>query len=220
MRGYPPFVKVSPVITAVRDRPYPELHDNSEIRILILGGSQGASILSEVIPEAVGRLGEDLRARLVITQQCRAEDLDAVRDIYQRLAVKADLESFFDDIPDRLAKAHLLVSRAGASSVSEAMIVGRPAILIPYPHAVDDHQTFNAHALDEAGGGWLMAQQTFTPEGLAERLQSLFSMPKMLTRAAHCARAAGHPDAAVRLADAVCDLIGSNGENDNDRRAA
>ena len=125
--------------------------------------------------------------------------------------------TFFDDIPERLAATHLLVSRAGASTVSEAMTVGRPAILVPYPHAVDDHQTFNAHALDEAGGGWIMAQEIFTPDGLAERLGSLLAGPRILTRAAECARSSGHPDAAVRLADAVCDLIG---KNDNGRRVA
>lgn len=208
---------VRPVITAARDTPYPELSESNDIRLLVLGGSQGASILSEVIPEAIGRLDETLRARLNISQQCRAEDMDAVRGVYQRLSVKAELNNFFGDIPQRLAGAHLLISRAGASSVSEAMTVGRPAILVPYPHAVDDHQSYNAHALDEAGGGWLMAQDTFTPQALAERLQSLFRMPRVLTRAAQCARAAGHPDAAQKLADAVCELIG---ENDNGRRAA
>jgi UDP-N-acetylglucosamine--N-acetylmuramyl-(pentapeptide) pyrophosphoryl-undecaprenol N-acetylglucosamine transferase len=208
---------VRPDVSAIRDIPYPELNDSGEIRMLVLGGSQGASILSEVIPEAVARLDADLRSRLLITQQCRPEDLDSTRAAYQRLAVNAELESFFDDIPERLAGAHFLVSRAGASTVSEAMTVGRPAILVPYPHAVDDHQTFNAHALDEAGGGWLIAQESFTPDGLAERLGSLLAVPRILARAAECARSSGHPDAAVRLADAVCDLIGGN---DNSRRAA
>jgi len=208
---------VRPDVAAVRDTPYPELNDSGEIRMLVLGGSQGASILSDVIPEAISRLDTSIRSRLLITQQCRPEDLDKARGAYQRLAVNAQLESFFDDIPERLARAHLLVSRAGASTVSEAMTVGRPAILVPYPHAVDDHQTFNAHALDEAGGGWLMAQESFTPDALAERLGSLFAVPKILTGAAECARNSGHPDAAIRLADAVCDLVD---ENHNGRRAA
>lgn len=211
---------VRSIVTAVRDVPYPALDDESEIKILILGGSQGASILSEVIPEAIGKLDEPLRQRLHVTQQCRPEDLEKTRETYNRLSVNAELASFFDDIPERLAAAHLLISRSGASSVSEAMVVGRPAILVPYPHAVDDHQSFNAHALDDVGGGWLMAQPTFTPDALAERLQSLFSNPKILNRAASCAQRAGSPDAAIKLADAVCDLIGSNGENDNTRRAA
>ncbi len=211
---------VRPIVATVRETPYPILDDKCQINILVLGGSQGATVLSEVVPDAIGRLDEDLRSRLRVTQQCRAEDLDKVRQTYNRLLVSAELNSFFDDIPERLAGTHLMISRAGASSVSEAMTVGRPAVLVPYPHAVDDHQSFNAHALDDAGGGWMMAQETFTPEALAERLQSLFRMPKILIRAAECARSAGHPDAVLRLADAVCELVGSNGENDNGRRAA
>ena len=208
---------VRPDVAAIRDIPYPELNNDDEIRLLVLGGSQGASILSKVIPEAIARLDADLRSRLFISQQCRPEDLDSTRAAFQSLAVNVKLESFFDDIPERFARSHLLVSRAGASTVSEAMTVGRPAILVPYPHAVDDHQTFNAHALDEVGGGWLMPQKNFTPHDLAERLGSLLSVPRILKRAAECARSSGQPDAAVRLADAVCDLIG---ENDNERRAA
>ena len=208
---------VRPDVAAIRDIPYPELNNNGEIRILVLGGSQGASILSKVIPEAIARLDADLRSRLFISQQCRPEDLDSTRAAFQSLAVNVKLESFFDDIPERFARSHLLVSRAGASTVSEAMTVGRPAILVPYPHAVDDHQTFNAHALDEVGGGWLMSQESFTPDDLAKRLGSLLAVPKILKRAAECARSSGQPDAAVRLADVVCDLIG---ENDNGRKAA
>ncbi len=211
---------VRQTLTAVRGTPYPDLNENCEINILILGGSQGASILSEVIPEAIGRLDADLRARLSIIQQCRPEDLEAARGRYQQLAIKAELDSFFDDIPERLCAAHLLISRGGASSVAETMTVGRPAILIPYPHAVDDHQTFNAHALDEAGGGWLMAQETFTPDALAKRLASLLHTPKVLIRAASCARTAGRPDAVVRLADTICQLIETNGQSNDDRRAA
>jgi len=211
---------VRPTVTAVRDTPYSELNESNEIRILVLGGSQGASILSAVIPEAMGLLSADLRARLSVTQQCRPEDIDKARATYKRLAVKAELASFFDDIPQRLASTHLLISRAGASSVAEAMAVGRPAILVPYPHAVDDHQSFNAHGLDEAGGGWLMAQETFTSQILAARLDSLLGTPKVLTRAAACSRTVGRPDAASRLADVICELISSNGENKSDRRAA
>jgi UDP-N-acetylglucosamine--N-acetylmuramyl-(pentapeptide) pyrophosphoryl-undecaprenol N-acetylglucosamine transferase len=211
---------VRSAVRAMRDTPYSSLDDNCEVRLLVLGGSQGASILSEVIPQAIGLLDADLRARVSITQQCRPEDLDGARMAYQQLSVKAELETFFDDIPQRLAGTHLLVSRAGASSVSEAMTVGRPAILVPYPHAVDDHQSFNAHAVDGVGGGWLMAQETFTPIALSERLQSLLRTPKILTRAAACAHTAGQSDAAVRLADAVCQMIASNDENDNGRKAA
>ena len=208
---------VRPEVAAVRNVPYPELNNNSELRLLVLGGSQGAHILSKVIPEAITRLGTDLKSRLFISQQCRPEDLASARSSFKRIAVNVKLESFFNDIPELFARSHLLLSRSGASTVSEAMTVGRPAILVPYPHAIDDHQTFNAHALDEVGGGWLMPQESFTPDGLAERLGSLLTVPRILKRAAECARSSGQPDAAVRLADAVCDLIG---KDENERRAA
>lgn len=208
---------VRPEVAAVRDVPYPELNSSGELRLLVLGGSQGAHVLSKVIPEAISRLGADLKSRLFISQQCRPEDLDSVRDSFKRIAVNVKLESFFSDIPELFMRSHLLLSRAGASTVSEAMTVGRPAILVPYPHAVDDHQTFNAHALDEVGGGWLMSEESFTPDGLAERLGSLLAVPRTLKCAAECARSSGQPDAAVRLADTVCDLIGKDG---NERKVA
>lgn len=214
MTGMP----VRPAIAAARDVSYPEIKEDGEIRLLILGGSQGASILSEVIPEAIGRLDEAMRRRLKITQQCRPEDIDNARASYKGLWVNAELSSFFDNIPERLAQAHLVISRAGASSVSEIMTVGRPAILVPYPHAIDDHQSYNAHALDDVGGGWLMSQNTFTADALSERLKYLIEKPNVLARAAMCAHKAGAPDAAVKLADAVCDMIGANGNGENDKR--
>ena len=187
------------------------------ITVLVLGGSQGASILSKVIPDAIARLDTKIKSRLEVTQQCRPEDLNGTRAAYQSISIKAELESFFNDIPDRIANAHLLICRAGASTVSEVMTVGRPAILVPYPFAIDDHQTFNAHALDEAGGGWLMAQDNFTPDGLADRLSDLFNAPKTLRHAAECARVSGHRDAAVKLADFISDQMD---KKDTGRRAA
>src|SRR5690606_27210223 len=124
---------------------------------------------------------------------------------------------FFGDAPERLSRAHLLIGRAGASTIAEAAAIGRPAILVPYPHAIDDHQTANAHAVDEAGAGWLMPEPAFTATHLAERLESLIRMPALLVRAAACARALGKPDAAERLADAVAGVMSSahaNGRTD------
>jgi len=203
-------------IIATRDIPYPPLGDTLPLNILVLGGSQGASVLSDVIPKALALLDKDLRSRISLTQQCRPEDLDKTRSAYERMGLDATLSQFFDDVPKRMAAAHLLIGRSGASTVAEATVIGRPAILVPYPHAIDDHQTFNAHALDEAGGGWLMSQDTFTAEGLSARLQSLLRVPEVLQKAAAGARAAGRPDAAILLADMVCDLLDANGE----RRAA
>tara|TARA_Y100001934_G_scaffold233547_1_gene283020 strand:+ start:289 stop:1398 length:1110 start_codon:yes stop_codon:yes gene_type:complete len=208
---------VRPAVAAVRNIPYPELSDNSGVRLLVLGGSQGAHIFSAVVPEAISRLSADLRSRIFISQQCRSEDLGSTQDLFKRLDVNVELKSFFKDIPEQFAHSHLLLSRAGASTVSETMIVGRPAILVPYPHAVDDHQTYNAHALDEVGGGWLMLQEGFSPDNLAERLSSLLTVPKILKRAAECAKSSSQPDSAVKLADAVCDLICTDKK---DRRVA
>lgn len=211
---------VRPTIAAARERPYPALAGDGPVRLLVLGGSQGARVLSEVVPAAVARLGERLRRRLHIVQQCRPEDLDGARTAYGALGVTSELASFFDDVPDRLAAAHLLIARAGASTVAELTAVGRPAILVPYPFAIDDHQTANAHAIDEAGAGWLMPQPAFTAEALAARLESLFAVPAILEKAASCARVAGRPDAAQRLADMVSALVSSNGDRHTGRAAA
>jgi len=206
--------------TAARTRPYPSLDESGPVNILVLGGSQGARAFSEVIPEAMARLSVSLRRRLSIAQQCRPEDLDGARSVYDRAEIVADLAPFFDDVPSRMAEAHLLIARAGASTVAELTAVGRPAILVPYPFAIDDHQSANAHAVDEAGAGWLMPQDAFTAETLAARLEALFALPATLERAAACASDAGRPEAASRLADMVFELIGSNGGGDAEGRRA
>ncbi len=215
---------VRPAVAAMRGRPYPALGSGGPVNLLILGGSQGARVLSHVIPHAIGLLDEELRGRLRITQQCRPEDLAEVEAIYSVLGVEADLSAFFTDIPERFAEAHLLISRSGASTVAELTAIGRPAVLIPYPHAIDDHQSRNAHALDEAGGGWLMPEEALSAETLAARLDSLFGLPAILEKAANAALKAGRADAAARLADLVTSLV-PNGENgdqgeDSGRRAA
>ncbi|WP_404379374.1 undecaprenyldiphospho-muramoylpentapeptide beta-N-acetylglucosaminyltransferase [Caenispirillum salinarum] len=195
---------VRQAIVDVRDTPYPDTGPDDRLRVLVLGGSQGARVLSDVVPGALAALPEPLRRRLDVTQQCRPEDLDRVRAAYDRADLDhVALADFFSDVPQRLAEAHLVIARAGASTVAEAMVVGRPAILVPLPHAIDDHQTANAQALDAAGGGWLIPQDRFTVELLAARLTDLFEMPATLRAAAGAARAVGVPDAAARLADLV-----------------
>lgn len=198
---------VRAAVLARRDTTYPALDAGGPIHLLVLGGSQGARILSEVVPAALARLPESLRARIHIAQQCRPEDLEAVRRAYDGTGIRATLDSFFADVPERLAAAHLVIARAGASTVAELTTLGRPAILVPYPFAIDDHQTANAHAVEESGGAWLMQQDGFTPETLAARLDSLFAQPETLARTARCARNAGRPDAAEALADLVAGLI-------------
>lgn len=148
---------VRPKILALRSVPYPELSAEAPISLLVVGGSQGAKIFSDLVPHALLRLPESLRARLKIAQQCRTEDLERVRQCYRTHGIHADLRDFFDDMPERLAAAHLVISRSGASTMAELAAVGRPAILVPYLYAIDDHQTANARALDRCGGGWLTA---------------------------------------------------------------
>lgn len=211
---------VRPGFSPVRDRPYPPLDEGSPIHLLVMGGSQGARVLSEVVPRAIGLLDQNLRTRLRIVQQCRPEDMEAAGRFYGEIGVAANLGTFFDDVPERLAGCHLLIGRSGASTVAELTAVGRPAILVPYPFAIDDHQSANAHAVDEVGAGWLMPQEAFTPETLSARLASLFGVPATLEKAAAASRVAGTADAARRLADVVFDLIKSNGRTEERRIAA
>ena len=171
--------------------------------LLIFGGSQGARILSDVVPAAIATLPAAKRAKLQIIQQCRAEDLDRVQQVYSNASIKADLAPFFDDMPRRLAAAHLVIARAGASTIAEVTAAGRPIILVPFKHAMDDHQTPNARAIDITGGGWMMPEKIFTKIALAAKLQTLLADLEMLPAAAACARDSGWPDAAERLADAT-----------------
>lgn len=175
--------------------------------LLVIGGSQGARIFSDVVPDAVAALPEALRRRLAIVQQCRPEDLERVRTAYAAGDVAAEVAAFFDDMPARMAAAHLLISRAGASSLTEIMATGRPAILVPYAAAADDHQRANAEALSEAGGALMILQREFSAERLGEALEPLLRRPEMLAEMAGRARASYRSDAAERLADAVLGLV-------------
>jgi UDP-N-acetylglucosamine--N-acetylmuramyl-(pentapeptide) pyrophosphoryl-undecaprenol N-acetylglucosamine transferase len=198
---------VRPEVVACKDVPYETPIAGGPLRLLVFGGSQGARALSEIVPAAIALLSPDIRARLDIVQQCRPEDLDKARTAYATSNVKAELAPFFNDLPARMAKAHLVIGRSGAGTVAELMVIGRPAILVPLPHALDDNQTPNADALADVGGGWRVAQKDLSPQKLAELLQSAFSSPADLAKRAAAAHAAGKPDAALRLADLV-DRIG------------
>ncbi len=200
---------VRPAVLAAASTPYPVPSAGDRLRLVVVGGSQGARILSEVVPAALEALSEDLRRRLSVTQQCRPEDLDGVRTRYAELGIDAECASFFDDIPQRLASAHLAICRAGASTMSELTVIGRPAILVPYPFATDDHQTANAQALVSAGGARAIPQPAFTPNRLAADLTDLLADPAGLARAAAAAHGMAHPDAADRLARMVLDLASS-----------
>ncbi len=190
-------------VLALRDRPYPMLDGDSVFRVLVVGGSQGANILSEVVPDGLAMLPEALRRRLQVTQQCRVEDIDAVRARYRALGIPADLATYMTDIPERLAWTHLVIGRAGASTVAELTAAGRPAILVPLPSATDDHQTANVREMVGAGGARSIRQDRFTPVELAKQMQKLGLDPQGLANAARAAWNCGRPNATRDLADLV-----------------
>ncbi len=198
---------VRPEIVAA-SQPYQAPTGDGPIEILVTGGSQGASIFAEIIPAALAALPAGLRSRLKVTQQCREGDIDAVRRSYADGGITAELATFITDMPERLARAHLAICRSGASTVAELAAAGRPAIMVPYPHAIDDHQRENAARLCDAGGGWQLPQGDATAAALSELVGSLLAEPTRLQRAASCAHRIGAPDATERLADVVCELIG------------
>jgi len=191
---------VRPAILAVGDAGYTAPQPGRPIELLVLGGSQGARVLSEVVPSALQALPEGLREVLRVSQQVRPEDLAVAGAIYRRTGIAADLNTFFDDVPARVARAHLAICRAGASTVAELAAVGRPAVLIPYPHATDGHQTANARAFAEAGGGWVIPQSGLSSSTLALYLGRLLTDGAALSVAAQHAYALGRRDAAQRLA--------------------
>ena len=174
------------------------------VEILVLGGSLGARVFGDVVPAAVASLPDELRARLRLVQQCRAEDMDRVRASYAAAGVAAEIAPFFDDVADKLAAANLVISRAGASTCAEIAVVGRAAILVPLPSAIDDHQAANARAV---GGATIVRQADFTPERLSGTLQELLAAPTTLAHAAGLAASAAHRRAAETLADAVEQLV-------------
>jgi UDP-N-acetylglucosamine--N-acetylmuramyl-(pentapeptide) pyrophosphoryl-undecaprenol N-acetylglucosamine transferase len=187
----------------LRDQPFPALSEDGIFRLLVTGGSQGASIFGQIVPEGLALLPEHFRRRLQVTQQCRPEDIDQVRARYAELGIPADLATYMADLPERLAWSHLVIARAGASTIAELTAAGRPAILIPLPSATDDHQTANAREMARAGGARMISQNRFTAVELAKQMQKLALEPEALANAAARARAVGRPDAARALADLV-----------------
>ncbi|GGI92380.1 UDP-N-acetylglucosamine--N-acetylmuramyl-(pentapeptide) pyrophosphoryl-undecaprenol N-acetylglucosamine transferase [Polymorphobacter multimanifer] len=178
----------------------------ARLRLLVTGGSQGAKVLNSVVPTAVALLPETLRARLDVVHQGRDEDAEAMRTAYAAAGVTATIRAYFEDLPSEMAAAHLVVARAGASTVAELTVAGRPAILVPLPIAADDHQTDNARAMAGAGGAVMIAQPDFAPSRLAAALEAWLGNPAALAAAAAAAHGLGRPDAAARLADLVMDL--------------
>jgi UDP-N-acetylglucosamine--N-acetylmuramyl-(pentapeptide) pyrophosphoryl-undecaprenol N-acetylglucosamine transferase len=193
-------------VVARRDQPYRTPAPNGTLDVLVVGGSQGARVLSEVLPAAIAHLTKAERARIRLTQQCRPEDLGRVAGAYASLGFKAELAGFFDDLPERLARSQLVISRSGASSVAELLVLGRPALLVPYRFAADDHQRANAAALAAAGAGWMTAEAEIDGPHVAARLRDGLERPGQLAEMARRAHALGRPHAADALADALISL--------------
>lgn len=194
---------VRPAVLALREAEFPPLAEDGVLKVLVTGGSQGARVLSEVVPDGLAMLPPALRQRLQVTQQCRAEDIEAVRERYRGHDIPAELGTYFEDMAARLAGAHLFIGRAGASTIAELTAVGRPAILVPLPIATDDHQAANTREVTRAGGARMIRQDKFTPKELAKQIQVLAQDPRALANAAHAAWNCGRPDAAKDLADLV-----------------
>lgn len=192
---------VRAVVKAVAASPYPALPDGGDIRLLVFGGSQGARFFSDMMPGVVAALPDDLKRRIVLTQQCRDEDMARTAEAYRTAGVRVELKAFFMDMPQRMANAHLVISRSGASTIAELGVVGRPAVLVPLPHALDNDQLRNAESFQAAGAGWLKPQNDIETSGFSAFLAGLLARPENLKEAAQAALRHGKPDAAKRLAD-------------------
>ncbi|MFL6761186.1 MAG: undecaprenyldiphospho-muramoylpentapeptide beta-N-acetylglucosaminyltransferase [Sphingomicrobium sp.] len=190
-------------IARLGEMPFPPFDEVAPLKILVTGGSQGATILSRVVPEGLGMLEPSLRRRLQVVQQCRPDDIERVRRRYAELGIPAELMTYIEDMDAKLADCHLMIGRAGASTIAELTAAGRPAILIPFAAATDDHQTANAREMVKAGGARAIQQSNFTPDVLARQIEALAMDPVALNNAAARALSVGRPHAARDLADLV-----------------
>lgn len=197
-----------PAILAAAAVPYASPDTTGPLRLLVVGGSQGARIMADIVPPAIEKLEPALWRRLSLVQQVREEDMTRVRAVYDRLKIEAELAPFFADLPARLAATHLVVSRSGAGTVAELGAIGRPSILVPLPGAIDQDQFANAGVLEKAGGAIRIPQNEFTPDRLASEISTLAADPARLTTMATSARSVGRLDAAERLADLAVKIAG------------
>jgi UDP-N-acetylglucosamine--N-acetylmuramyl-(pentapeptide) pyrophosphoryl-undecaprenol N-acetylglucosamine transferase len=190
-------------IAKLGELPFPPFDEVAPLKILVTGGSQGATILGQIVPEGLGLLQPSLRRRLQVVQQCRPDDIERVRGQYAALGIPAELLTYIEDMPVKLADAHLVIGRAGASTIAELTAAGRPAILIPFAAATDDHQTANAREMTKAGGARTIQQSNFTPAVLARQIEAMAADPVALNNAAARSLSVGRPHAARDLADLV-----------------
>lgn len=194
-------------IIAIRDKLYQSPTEDEPFRLLIIGGSQGARIFSSVVPTALCDLPTDIRKRLVVHQQCRRELLDVTQSAYRKSGISVDIRPFFDDMDQQLQQAHLVIARAGASTVAELTVSGRPGLLVPYPFAMDNHQQANAMSLAEGGAAWVVLERDFTPQKLQELIQKATTDYKTMETMAKKMHHLGKPDAAAKLAKMVESLL-------------
>ncbi len=199
---------VRPQVIAAAARPYVAPEASGPLRLVVFGGSQGARIMADIVPPAVERLEPYLQLRLSIVQQAREEDLERVRSVYARAQIASEVAPFFTDLPARISSSHIVVARSGASTVAEVAAIGRPAILVPLPHALDQDQSANAGVLADAGAAIRLPQREFTPDRLAAEISALASAPQRLVSMAAAARSQGSTNGADRLADLVEKVAG------------
>ncbi len=197
------------IVIEAATTPYPPLDPAGTFKLLVFGGSQGARYFSDAVPPALALLPTNLKSRLNVVQQAREEDVARVKTAYADAGVAAEIAPFFKDLPARMAASHLVIGRAGASSVAELTVIGRPSILVPLPHSLDNDQLQNATQLAESGGAWCIEQKTLSPERLSAEIARLMEGGAALSEAAEYARKQGRPDAVVRLASLVEELAGS-----------
>jgi len=190
-------------ISEIGKKGYSALSSEGKLNVLVFGGSQGAQILSQVVPRAMASLSGEFRSRLTLTQQCRPEDLDQAQNIYDAAHIQTNLQPYFNNMPELLSAANLVIARAGASTISELVAAKRPAILVPYPHATDDHQTANASAITSSGASWCIPEYNFTAKLLARKIQELMDNPNLLADAAAKSKCLYKLNAAENLADTL-----------------
>lgn len=198
----------------LRNSDYEPAIEDGHFRLLVFGGSQGAKIFSDIIPVGLNLLSIKTKKRLKVTQQCRAEDIETVKAAYKNAAIETEVATFFPNLPERIADAHLVVARSGASTLSELTVIGRPSVLIPLPGSLDNDQRENARALEAQGGAWVVDQAEFKPDLLAQMLERFMQEPDVLAKAARAAQENGRPDAVKHLADAVEEIA----RNKKDRK--
>jgi len=202
---------VRDIVIAAAKVPYAAPETNGPVNLVVFGGSQGARFFSDTVPPALAALSPILKSRLNVVQQAREEDVERVISAYREAGISAEIALFFRDLPSRMAASHLVIARAGASSIAELTVLGRPSLLVPLPHSLDNDQLYNATRLVESGGGWCIEQKHLSAERLSAELGTILESPDRLNSAAFAAKKLGRPDAVQRLADLVEELAGSRG---------